>query len=67
MSNPFSAAASDLGRFVAQAKSLLLKLENADTFPRPAERGWTKKEILGHLLDSASNNHHASCALRKAA
>src|SRR6266436_6532164 len=55
--NPFSSIASDLGRTVAQAKPLLLKLDNADTSTRPAEGKWAKKEILGHLLDSASNNH----------
>jgi DinB family protein len=57
MSNPFSSIASDLGRTVAQAKPLLLKLDNADTSARPSENKWAKKEILGHLLDSASNNH----------
>ena len=57
MDNPFSIIASDLGRTVAQAKSLLMKLDNADTSARPAENKWAKKEILGHLLDSASNNH----------
>jgi hypothetical protein len=57
MTNPFSTVASDLGRTVAQAKSLLMKLDNADTSARPAEGKWAKKEILGHLLDSASNNH----------
>jgi DinB superfamily len=55
--NPFSAIASDLGRTVAQAKPLLLKLDNADTTARPSANKWAKKEILGHLLDSASNNH----------
>jgi len=53
----FSPIASDLGRTVAQAKPLLLKLDNADTTARPGENKWAKKEILGHLLDSASNNH----------
>ena len=57
MSNPFSPIASDLGRTVAQAKALLMKLDNADTSTRPAPDKWAKKEILGHLLDSASNNH----------
>jgi DinB superfamily len=55
--NPFSPIASDLGRTVAQAKPLLLKFDNADTSSRPSEDKWAKKEILGHLLDSASNNH----------
>ena len=57
MSNPFAPIASDLGRTVAQAKPLLMKLDNADTSARPSEGKWAKKEILGHLLDSASNNH----------
>ncbi len=55
--NLFSSIASDLGRTVAQAKPLLMKLDNADTTARPSENKWAKKEILGHLLDSASNNH----------
>ncbi|MGH2575122.1 MAG: DinB family protein [Ignavibacteria bacterium] len=25
---------------------------------KPAPNKWSKKEILGHLIDSASNNHH---------
>ena len=57
MSNPFADIASDLGRTVADAKPLLLKLNNADTTLRPAKNKWSRKEILGHLLDSASNNH----------
>jgi hypothetical protein len=57
LSNPFAAAASDLGRTVAQARPLLLKLNNADTSPRPSPGKWAKKEILGHLMDSATNNH----------
>jgi hypothetical protein len=55
--NPFSSIASDLGRTVAQAKPLLMKLDIADTSTRPSPDKWAKKEILGHLLDSASNNH----------
>jgi len=55
--NPFSPIASDLGRTVAQAIARLRELDNADTSTRPSENKWAKKEILGHLLDSASNNH----------
>ena len=57
MSNPFSAIATDLGRTIAQAKPLLEKLTNADTSMRPSPDKWSRKEILGHLLDSTSNNH----------
>jgi len=53
----FSEVATDLGRTVAQAKPLLAKLTNADTATRPAPKKWSRKEILGHVLDSASNNH----------
>lgn len=57
MNNIFADAATDLGRTVAQAKPLLMKLNNADTSQRPSPAKWSRKEILGHLLDSASNNH----------
>jgi hypothetical protein len=57
LNNVFAKAATDLGRTVAEAKPLLLKLTNADTSKRPGPGKWSKKEILGHLLDSASNNH----------
>ncbi len=57
MSNPFSAIATDLGRTIAQTKPLLEKLTNADTSVRPTPDKWSRKEIVGHLLDSASNNH----------
>jgi hypothetical protein len=57
MDNTFSIIASDLGRTVAQAKPLLMKFDNADTSVRAGEGKWARKEILGHLLDSASNNH----------
>jgi len=42
---------------VAQAKPMLSALTNVDTSTRPNANKWSKKEILGHLLDSASNNH----------
>jgi hypothetical protein len=57
LNNTFSEIATDLGRTVAQAKPLLAKLTNADTATRPSPKKWSRKEILGHLLDSASNNH----------
>lgn len=39
------------------AKPLLLAIsqESAGTKPGPAK--WSKKEMLGHLIDSAANNH----------
>jgi hypothetical protein len=57
MSNPFAAIATELGRTVAQAKPMLARFTNADTSVRPSPKKWAKKEIVGHMLDSASNNH----------
>ena len=33
------------------------QLEDSITTIRPSHDNWTLKEILGHLVDSASNNH----------
>lgn len=37
---------------------LLRKIAEADFAHVPAPGKWSKKEILGHLIDSAANNHH---------
>ena len=37
----------------------LLERISGDEFSgKPAPEKWSKKEILGHLIDSAANNHH---------
>jgi hypothetical protein len=35
----------------------LVDIADADAERKPASGRWSKKEILGHLIDSASNNH----------
>jgi len=35
----------------------LVGIADAEAEQKPASGGWSKKEILGHLIDSASNNH----------
>ena len=35
----------------------LNKFSDAEAEARPAPGKWSKKETLGHLIDSASNNH----------
>lgn len=35
----------------------LANISDADAARRPAPGRWSKKEILGHLIDSAANNH----------
>ena len=37
---------------------LLLKIKEVDFSHKPAPGKWSKKETLGHLIDSATNNHH---------
>jgi hypothetical protein len=36
----------------------LRQLTEVELNARPQPDKWSKKEILGHLLDSAANNHH---------
>lgn len=53
----FKAIASELEQTVAQVRPSLEKIGEQDASRRPQPGKWSKKEILGHLLDSASNNH----------
>jgi len=40
-----------------EAPARLLRIGEAGSLARPALMKWSRKEILGHLIDSASNNH----------
>ena len=42
---------------VSTAEALLASLDDTATQKRPAPGKWSPREILGHLIDSASNNH----------
>jgi hypothetical protein len=42
---------------VADAVPRLRSMPEAEVAPRPAPEKWSKKEVLGHLIDSACNNH----------
>ena len=46
----------DLRRAVEEATPRLLALGDASQEPRAAGH-WSPREIIGHLVDSASNNH----------
>ena len=50
-------AADDLVRAVETAAPRLLAMDNEATAQPPAPGKWSPREILGHLIDSASNNH----------
>jgi hypothetical protein len=49
--------ARDLRRTVAHAAEALLRLTEAEAAQRPAPGKWSPKEVVGHLIDSATNNH----------
>ena len=47
----------DFRQTLDRAAQRLLMFSDADASAHPAPGKWSKKEIIGHLLDSASNNH----------
>jgi hypothetical protein len=49
--------ADRLARVLAAAPVRLADLSAGEASQPPAVGGWSKKEILGHLIDSAANNH----------
>ena len=57
---------TSLGRVVAAALPKLRAISEADASVKPAPEKWSKKEILGHLIDSAANNHQRFIRLQAA-
>ena len=51
------AIADDLRRAVREAGPVLLAIDEAASARPPAPGKWCPREIIGHLIDSASNNH----------
>jgi DinB family protein len=47
----------DFRQTLDRAAQQLLLFSDADASVHPSPGKWSKKEIIGHLLDSASNNH----------
>ncbi len=47
---------TDLRTLVAQSISSLSKMNEAEVIKKRSPDSWLKKEILGHLIDSAINN-----------
>jgi len=48
---------ADFRRSVDRATDRLLTFSDHEAASRPAPGKWSRKEIIGHLIDSASNNH----------
>ncbi len=49
--------ASELGQLTEEAAARLRQMDEAAAAQRRGPGTWSRKEILGHLLDSALNNH----------
>ncbi len=47
----------EFGQTIAQASERLLEISEAQSAVPRSEDKWSPKQIIGHLIDSASNNH----------
>ena len=47
----------ELVDLVENVSAVLIRIPDEDAAHRHAEGEWSKKEIVGHLVDSAANNH----------
>ncbi|WP_341835573.1 GNAT family N-acetyltransferase [Chitinophaga pollutisoli] len=54
---PLAALARELKELVLQTEVRLLQFSGEEAAARPAADKWSRKEILGHLTDSALNNY----------
>lgn len=52
-----NAIASELRAVIDDAAGLLNAIDDETARLRPAPGKWSRKEIIGHLIDSAANNH----------
>ena len=48
---------SRLEHIINIVPNLLTKISDENMSTKPSPNKWSKKEILGHLIDSATNNH----------
>jgi len=58
--------ASELDHVLENSSTRLLAISEESAGKRPTPESWCKKEILGHLIDSASNNHQRFVRLQLA-
>lgn len=58
--------ASELDHVLESSTATLRAISEESAAKRPKPDSWCKKEILGHLIDSASNNHQRFVRLQLA-
>ncbi|HEX4643917.1 MAG TPA: DinB family protein [Candidatus Acidoferrales bacterium] len=51
------ALSQKLSRLVESAEPILQKVTEAESARPALKGGWSRKQVIGHLIDSASNNH----------
>jgi hypothetical protein len=51
------ALGAELARLVDATQASLLTISEADSGTPIRPGGWSRKQVIGHLIDSASNNH----------
>jgi hypothetical protein len=54
---PIPSAIERLRFAVHTLPGVLSRFSEGESEQRPSPERWTKKEVIGHLIDSASNNH----------
>jgi hypothetical protein len=47
-----------LNYIIARVPDMLMQISEENMSAKPLSNKWSKKEILGHLIDSATHNHH---------
>jgi hypothetical protein len=58
--------AQELKGVIDAAKPSLLSISEGEASARPFSDKWSQKEILGHLIDSAANNHQRIVRMQEA-
>jgi hypothetical protein len=58
MSEELKKVIDRLQQHINLAPSKFLKFSETELRRKPAPDKWSKKELLGHSIDSAANNHH---------
>lgn len=64
MDTHLSVLAAELTGFIAAEHHRLVRIPDTLASASPGEGRWAIKEILGHLIDSASNNHQRMVRLQ---
>ncbi len=49
--------AKEIHDTIIKAKPLLLEISSAKSAEKPDAASWSPREVIGHLIDSACNNH----------